>query len=61
MGNFSNPPIGLELDEVKEMTNKIGLELASHDIRRPEDIASDGGAVKANDCRTLRTSWFSGR
>src|SRR5262249_6107694 len=37
MGNFSNPPIGLELDEVKEMTNKIGLELASHDIRRPED------------------------
>jgi len=41
MGNFSNPPIGLELDEVKEMTNKIGLELASHDIRRPEDIAPD--------------------
>jgi putative tryptophan/tyrosine transport system substrate-binding protein len=39
MGNFSNPPIGLELDEVKEMTGKIGLELTSHDIRRPEDIA----------------------
>jgi putative ABC transport system substrate-binding protein len=33
MGNFSNPPIGLELDEVKEMTGKIGLELTSHDIR----------------------------
>jgi putative tryptophan/tyrosine transport system substrate-binding protein len=46
MGNFSNPPIGLELDEVKEMTNKIGLELASHDIRRPEDIALAFDALK---------------
>jgi putative tryptophan/tyrosine transport system substrate-binding protein len=46
MGNFSNPPIGLELDEVKEMTGKIGLELTSHDIRRPEDIALAFEALK---------------
>jgi putative tryptophan/tyrosine transport system substrate-binding protein len=46
MGNFSNLPIGLELDEVKEMTGKIGLELTSHDIRRPEDIALAFEALK---------------
>jgi putative ABC transport system substrate-binding protein len=47
MGNFSNPPLALELSEVQEMANRLGLEVVTCEIRRPEDIAPAFDTLKA--------------
>jgi putative ABC transport system substrate-binding protein len=47
MGNFSNPPLALELSEVQKMANRLGLEVVTCEIRRPEDIAPAFDTLKA--------------
>ena len=47
MGNFSNPPLALELSEVQEMANRLGLEVVTCEIRRAEDIAPAFDTLKA--------------
>jgi ABC-type uncharacterized transport system substrate-binding protein len=47
MGNFSNPPLALELNEVQEMANRLGLEVVTCEIRRAEDIAPAFDTLKA--------------
>ena len=47
LGNFSNPPLALELSEVQEMANRLGLEVVTCEIRRPEDIAPAFDTLKA--------------
>ena len=47
MGNFSNPPLALELSEVQETANRLGLEVVTCEIRRPEDIAPAFDTLKA--------------
>jgi putative tryptophan/tyrosine transport system substrate-binding protein len=47
MGNFSNPPLALELSEVQEMAQRLGLEVVTCEIRRPEDIAPAFDTLKA--------------
>jgi putative ABC transport system substrate-binding protein len=47
MGNFSNPPLALELSEVREMANRLGLEVVTCEIRRAEDIAPAFDTLKA--------------
>ena len=47
MGNFSNPPLALELREVQEMANRLGLEVVMCEIRRAEDIAPAFDTLKA--------------
>jgi putative tryptophan/tyrosine transport system substrate-binding protein len=42
MGNFSNPPL-----EVQKMANRLGLEVVTCEIRRPEDIAPAFDTLKA--------------
>jgi putative tryptophan/tyrosine transport system substrate-binding protein len=39
MGNVSNPPEVLEMDEVKAAAHTLGLEVATLEIRRAEDVA----------------------
>jgi ABC-type uncharacterized transport system substrate-binding protein len=48
MGNFSNPPLALELSEVQKMANRLGLEVVTCEIRRPEDIAPAFDTLKAH-------------
>jgi putative tryptophan/tyrosine transport system substrate-binding protein len=47
MGNFSNPPLALELSEVQKMANRLGLEVVTCEIQRPEDIAPAFDTLKA--------------
>jgi putative ABC transport system substrate-binding protein len=47
MGNFSNPPLALELSEVQKMANRLGLEVVTCETRRPEDIAPAFDTLKA--------------
>ena len=44
--NVSNPAVALELGEVQAAARKLGLDVATLEIRRPEDIAPAFEALK---------------
>jgi putative tryptophan/tyrosine transport system substrate-binding protein len=46
MGNVGNPLTVLELGELQAAARLLGIQLDTHEIRRPQDIASALGAVK---------------
>src|SRR6516165_4377032 len=49
LGNFSNPPIAQELREVQAAADRLGVEVATIEIRRAEDIRSAFDALKGAD------------
>src|SRR5262249_19203237 len=53
VGNFSNPPIALELREVQAAADRLGVEVATIEIRRAEDIRPAFDALKGVDALYL--------
>jgi putative ABC transport system substrate-binding protein len=47
IGNFSNPPIAQELREIQAAAGRIGVEVATLEIRRAEDIRPAFDALKS--------------
>jgi putative ABC transport system substrate-binding protein len=46
MANATFPDAMLEMGEVKALTKTLGLEVSSHEIRRPDDIPAAFDAIK---------------
>ena len=53
VGNFSNPPIAQELREVQAAADRLGVEVATIEIRRAEDIRPAFDALKGADALYL--------
>ena len=53
LGNFSNPPIAQESREVQAAADRLGVEVATIEIRRAEDIRPAFDALKGADALYL--------
>jgi putative ABC transport system substrate-binding protein len=53
LGNFSNPPLAQELREAQAAADRLGIEMATVEIRRAEDIRPAFDALKGAEALYL--------